>query len=311
MDGTLTKPNLDFVEMYRRAGVDRSEDILAAIAAMPPAEKAAAQAVVDEMEAEGRRTLQLMPGAVALAHWLRAHGIPTAMVTRNTRCTVDHLHEALWTPAGLPAFAPAHSRDDDGSGGPPLPPKPDPAALASIAAAWGVPLGPEILMVGDSPANDVGFGKAAGVSTALLDTGRRVAEGGSDGGVCWQGGSNFGPGWPEARRASCSRVRARAGSAAQADLVVDSLARLPHRIWQRFEIGGDAAAPLTKYEPPLPSGAAALAAAAGDAGALASLPLDAVVAADGSGNTPLIWAANAGHEAAARAIPLPRAPTGP
>ena len=46
------------------------------------------------------------------------------------------------------------------------PPKPDPAALASIAAAWGLPLGPELLMVGDSPANDVGFGRAAGVSTA-------------------------------------------------------------------------------------------------------------------------------------------------
>jgi beta-phosphoglucomutase-like phosphatase (HAD superfamily) len=150
MDGTLTKPNLDFTEMYRRCGVDPKEDILAAIAAMPPAERAAAHAVVEEMEAEGRRTLELMPGAVQLARWLEAHGVPTAMVTRNTAATVAHLHTAFWEPAGLPAFSPAVSRDDAS-----LPPKPDPAALASIAAAWGVPLGPELLMVGDSVSQSV------------------------------------------------------------------------------------------------------------------------------------------------------------
>ena len=111
--------------------------------------------------------------------------------------TVEHLHKALWTPAGLPPFSPAISRDD------PYPPKPDPSALLSIANTWhifskelsivilysiqtraltfedlffgyrGMPLGPHILMVGDSAKNDVSFGKAAGVSTFLLDTGRR------------------------------------------------------------------------------------------------------------------------------------------
>ena len=37
MDGTLTRPNLDFSEMYRRCGVPMSADILEAVAAMPPA----------------------------------------------------------------------------------------------------------------------------------------------------------------------------------------------------------------------------------------------------------------------------------
>ena len=54
--------------------------------------------------------------------------MPTAMVTRNSAETVAHLHAALWEPAGLVAFAPAISRDDD------LPPKPDPAALGRIAS---------------------------------------------------------------------------------------------------------------------------------------------------------------------------------
>ena len=84
---TITSHDL----LHRRCGVDPKEDILAAIAAMPPAERVAAQAVVAEMEAEGRRTLELMPGAVQLARWLEAHGVPTAIVTRNTAATVAHL----------------------------------------------------------------------------------------------------------------------------------------------------------------------------------------------------------------------------
>ena len=76
MDGTLTIPNLDFVEMYRRCGVDKSEDILAAIQAMQPSEAAAANAVIAEMEEEGRRTLKLAPGAVECCRWLQ-------------RCTMD------------------------------------------------------------------------------------------------------------------------------------------------------------------------------------------------------------------------------
>lgn len=258
MDGTLTRPNLDFAEMYRRCNVDRKCDILKEIASMPPAEQTAAQAVVDEMEAEGRRTLQLMPGAAELAGWLQRHGIPMALVTRNTAATVDHLHTALWTPQGLTAFEPAISRDDAT-----LPAKPDPAALSAIAAAWDVPLGPEVLMVGDSPSNDVGFGKAAGVSTALLDSGRRVLEGGDSGG---------------------------------ADLVVDALSRLPHRLFQAFEIRSEAAAPLGKYPKPSPISAACMAAAAGDCAALSRLTPQELTAIDPeTGNSPLIWAADAGH----------------
>ena len=125
-------------------------------------------------------------------------------------------------------------------------------------------------MVGDSPSNDVGFGKAAGVSTALLDTGRRTFEGGDDGG---------------------------------ADIVVDALARLPCRLFAEFEIRSDNAGPLQKYTRPIPQSAASVAAAAGDAAALESLPVAELDEADPeSGNTPLIWAADAGHEAAVKVL---------
>ena len=92
-------------------------------------------------------------GVIDLAGWLKVHGIRTAIVTRNTAATVEHLHAALWEPAGLERFSPAIARDD------PFPPKPDPAALVEIARRWDIPLSAEILMVGDSASNDVAFGK--------------------------------------------------------------------------------------------------------------------------------------------------------
>ena len=135
MDGTLTVPNLDFMEMYRRAGVPRGDDILSA---KWRADKHAST-IVEEMEAEGRSTLRLMPGAAELATWLAAHNIPMALVTRNSVRTVDHFHASCW-PAGIPAMNPAISRDD------PYPAKPDPSAMAAIQATWGISDGDSLLM---------------------------------------------------------------------------------------------------------------------------------------------------------------------
>ena len=189
-----------------------------------------------------------------------------AIVTRNTARTVDHLHSSLWCPSGLSRFSPAISRDAP----PGMPAKPHPAALESIAREWGVPLDEGLLMVGDSPANDVGFGRAAGVSTALLDTGRRHVEGGSDGG---------------------------------ADLVVDALGRLPHLLFRHFEIDSPAAGPLKKYAPPTPGSSASRAARAGDVDALRAMaPYEVDAPDDENGNTPLIWAADAGHAHAVKAL---------
>uniref|UniRef100_A0A7S1XMH3 Uncharacterized protein n=1 Tax=Phaeomonas parva TaxID=124430 RepID=A0A7S1XMH3_9STRA len=258
MDGTLTVPNLDFREMYRRCGVEGKSDILAEMQAMTPARKEEVGAIIEEMEEEGRRTLELMPGAVHIGEWLKAQRIPAAIVTRNTKRTVDHLQTALWQTQGLPSFEPAISRDD------PYPPKPAPGALQAIASAWGC--APEDLaMVGDSPANDIVFGKAAGATTALLDTGRRFAEGGLDEG---------------------------------ADITVANLIDLPRQLWHTFDIPGPLGthAPLLKFDTPSPSTPAHEAAAAGDASvALKGGDLDA---RDAFGQTPLHWAANGGHTAA-------------
>ncbi len=264
IDGTLTVPNLDFKTMYARCGVPPSADIIAAVAAMPAAERVAAENVIEEMEEESRRTLQLMPGAKALVKFLRQRDVPTAVVTRNTGKTIDAVTRLLMgADHGQPCFDPAISRLED------FPPKPDPASFLHIARVWGVPPS-EILMLGDSPTNDMAFGKAAGAHTILLDTGRRHTEGGSTGG---------------------------------ADFVVGSLEEVPAILREHFDVA-ELKAPgvveadpkvMTTYDPPAPSTDAAIAAVANDTNALAALhAAGRLLEPCASGNTPLIWAADAG-----------------
>jgi HAD superfamily hydrolase (TIGR01549 family) len=259
MDGTLTVPNLDFQLMYQRAGVARGDDILS------PRWRADshASAVVEEMEEEGRRTLRLMPGAAELAQWLHAHDVPMALVTRNSARTVDHFLRRVWPTVPL---SPLISRDDE------YPAKPDPSALHAIARVWDCEPGPELVMVGDSPTHDVGAGKAAGMTTALLDTGRRHSEG---------------------------------GSTNAADYVVGNLAELAQHLFNSFELRSQLLASYTglKAPAPTPNCAAATAAVADDVSALQSLKRDVLAAAcPATGNTPLIWAADAGNLRAVEAL---------
>jgi beta-phosphoglucomutase-like phosphatase (HAD superfamily) len=128
MDGTLTLPNLDFDELYRRCGVSTSDDLLAEVAKMSPERQAAANAIIEEMEAEGARTAQLAPGVVELVTWLKAHNIPIALVTRNSQSTLAVFNSLLWEPAGLLPFTPAITRND------PYLPKPFPGECAQSAA---------------------------------------------------------------------------------------------------------------------------------------------------------------------------------
>uniref|UniRef100_A0A7S4BD50 Uncharacterized protein n=2 Tax=Chrysotila carterae TaxID=13221 RepID=A0A7S4BD50_CHRCT len=260
MDGTLTVPNIDFGLMYKRCGVDRSSDILAEVRNMSPAQAATANEIIEKMEADAAATMELEKGAAPMLLWLRRHGIPTALVTRNSAVTVRELHRKLKVESGLPAFDPAISRDDD------VPPKPHPGALERIARQWNMPLGSHILMVGDSPSNDVVFGRNGGVSTALVAGSGRSAD---EGGVETNG----------------------------ADLCVSNLLQLPPLLWRHFEVPGQlgTGSPLIHYPIPKPGSMACDAAKNGDVAALRNFALEQLDAQDESGNTPLIWAADAGQ----------------
>lgn len=252
MDGTLIVPNIDYASMYRRCGIDRASDILQVLETLPAAASAEKRAIVEEVEAEALRTMALAPGALEVAAWLQAHKVPTALVTRNKLKAAEAL-QAQFAP-----FDFIFSRDHGGH-----PMKPDPAALLHIAAAWQV--APEsIAMVGDSPANDIAFGNAAGAVTVLVGQ-RRAAEG--------------------------------AKGDVEPDIAVKNLYSLPRQLWQRFTISGalGTKVPPIKVPTPTPSNAASSAAAQGDSDALEAADSALWNAPDESGNTPLIWAADGGH----------------
>ncbi|GMH54220.1 hypothetical protein TrRE_jg12172 [Triparma retinervis] len=117
-------------------------------------------------------------------------------------------------------------------------------------------------MIGDSPSNDVAYGKAAGCMTVLLDTGRSTLEGAGTGG---------------------------------ADIVVGDLSELPTIIKSRFsDVPG-----LTAQPRPFPTTRAGLAALSGDVEELLkAVDNGGLNERCESGNTPLIWAAEGGSKEA-------------
>ena len=103
MDGTLTVPNHDFAEMYRRVGC-KTKDILTEIEGWPEAERARANSIIHEMETEALATMQRMPGAARLGAFLDAKGLPRGLVTRNVQASVAHFHANAWP---LPPLRPS------------------------------------------------------------------------------------------------------------------------------------------------------------------------------------------------------------
>lgn len=260
MDGTLTKPNLDFAEMHERCGVDRSKDILEEIATMPENEQIKANTIIEEMEEEGRQTLELMPGAMELISWLSSHEIKIALVTRNTRKSAKVLTDKLLHEKAT--FYPVVARDAG------YPPKPDPAAMHAIADEWSTSLPSEdIVMVGDSVSNDIAFGKNAGVSTALLDTEGRY--------------SDHLP-------------------TPVADFVMDDLNRLPRFLYSNFRIESPLEKSIeTRLQAPQATSELSHAAATGDLEAIIELSKKTsfgINSVDSSGNTALIWATEMGND---------------
>eukprot|EP00244_Chara_vulgaris_P003400 TRINITY_DN16171_c0_g1_i1.p1 TRINITY_DN16171_c0_g1~~TRINITY_DN16171_c0_g1_i1.p1 ORF type:complete len:284 (-),score=19.63 TRINITY_DN16171_c0_g1_i1:207-962(-) len=156
MDGTLTVPCIDFVEMRKRVGVPTG-DLLKVIDTWQPVERQQAYDIIKEMELEALDKLKIMPGARALCEFLDSKNIRRGLITRNVRASVDHFHRAF----GMKDFQPALSREFE-------PYKPDPGPLIHICSVWGVHPS-DVLMVGDSPKDDILCGRRAGAMTCLID----------------------------------------------------------------------------------------------------------------------------------------------
>ena len=94
MDGTLTRPDLDFAELRRRVGAPAGRDIIGHIQSLPAPQAQQALATVEEMEMESARRAQANPGVAVLA-CLRDRGLRLGLVTNNHRRALDHTLERL------------------------------------------------------------------------------------------------------------------------------------------------------------------------------------------------------------------------
>lgn len=92
LDGTLTEPALDFDAIRAEIG-GVTGPILEAMARMTPSERTRAEAILVDHERVAAERAALHDGAVEVLPALRGHGLRTAILTRNTRATVDRILE--------------------------------------------------------------------------------------------------------------------------------------------------------------------------------------------------------------------------
>ena len=153
LDNTLITCTLDFDRIKAEIGTDQT--ILEYRATVNADEQRCIDDILDRHERVAAAESEMMDGAHELLVFLAEHEIHTALLTRNSRRSVDTIMERH----GL-RFEVIVSRDD-------APPKPSPEPIWLICRQLGV-APEETLMVGDY-LFDIQSGEAAGSMTMLLD----------------------------------------------------------------------------------------------------------------------------------------------
>lgn len=156
LDGTLTQPYLDFDTIRREIGLPTQPrtPILEALEQMTPAERAAAEAILHRHEDEAARASELQEGALTVIAALRSAGVPVALLTRNSRRSVEIVLARHGMEVDL-----VHTREDG-------PVKPAPDAVFAICRRFNVP--PESAWVVGDYLFDLQAGNAAGATSILM-----------------------------------------------------------------------------------------------------------------------------------------------
>ena len=157
LDGTLTRPYLNFAQLRQQLGLTEG-DILKWLVELPLAEQEKALQLIEAFEQDGVENVAWNDGAWETLQAVRALGLPLAIITRNSRASLAAVCRRLDIRVDLLV-----ARED-------APPKPDPACLQYAAAQLRVPI-EGLLMVGDFR-HDMVAGRAAGAMTVLLTNGR-------------------------------------------------------------------------------------------------------------------------------------------
>jgi HAD superfamily hydrolase (TIGR01549 family) len=161
MDGTITAPYFDFATIKAEAGIGEV-DMLDYLRYATGAEHERIHRILLRFEAAGVRDAKLNRGARTVLSHLARKNIPTALLTRNSRQSVDGVCRKLKL-----KFDITISREEG-------PHKPAPEPILQIAKRWKLKRR-EVLMVGDYKW-DVLCAKNAGTPCALLLDGGEVPD---------------------------------------------------------------------------------------------------------------------------------------
>lgn len=153
MDGTITKPKVDFAALEREIE-NKIGFVLEHAESSSPEARAKAMEIFDQVETEAAMESELNEGVHELLDYLSQKQLKTAILTRNCRKSVD----VVLSKHSI-HFEHVISRDD-------ARPKPAPDAILLLSKMMNIHTD-YLLMVGDYK-YDIMCGKAAGTKTALL-----------------------------------------------------------------------------------------------------------------------------------------------
>ena len=157
MDGTLTRPMLDFDAIKAEMGIgDRA--ILEAMDEMTPADRLRCEIILDRHEEHAAAESELNENCLHLLDDLHRRGLRIALITRNSRRSVETVLKKHRI-----SFECVIARET-------CAPKPDPAPLYLACKMLGVPL-TRAWMIGDGR-YDIEAGQAAGIATVWVSHGK-------------------------------------------------------------------------------------------------------------------------------------------
>ena len=157
LDGTLVDSRLDFTAIRREVGCPADCGVLEFIDTLPAERQRQAHAVVRRHEQRGAERATWMPGAQAFLATLRQRGMPTAILTRNTRDVARQTLLRLGIDVDLML-----ARED-------CPAKPAPDGLLMIADYWA--LAPARLVYVGDYLYDLQAARRAGMIACYYDPG--------------------------------------------------------------------------------------------------------------------------------------------
>lgn len=161
LDGTLTRPVLDFDAIRREIG-DVEGPLLEAMEQMSSAERQRAAAILERHERSAAENSELNGGVQELLAWLRGEGRAIGVVTRNQRRSVEKICEVH----GL-VFDAVVTREDG-------PAKPDPFGVRRVCELLGI-ASSRAVVVGDY-VFDLISARRAGARGVLLTTNENHAD---------------------------------------------------------------------------------------------------------------------------------------